>query len=97
MKDKVTSEELGITVKRTVIKVMSRKEFLDVRLLPEIIKTQSWHLLGAEGATHVEMDKLNNQVIFVKYEAIEETKEVAVDELGEAKQDEDESEDIKTD
>jgi len=81
MDDKVTSEELGITVKRTVIKVMSRKEFLDVRLLPEIIKSQSWHLLGAEGATHVEMDKLNSQVIFVKYEAVEETKEVPVEDL----------------
>ncbi len=97
MEDKVTSEELGITVKRTVIKIMSRKEFMAVRLLPEIIKTQSWNLLGADGATHVEIDKIKEEIIFVKYEAVEETRDVPVDELGEAKQDEDGSEDIKTD
>ncbi len=95
MEDKV-SKELGIAVKRTVIKRMTRKEFMAVRLLPEIIKTQSWHLLGAEGATHVELDQLRQDVIFVKYEAIEEERDVPIKEL-EPKQDTDGSQSSETD
>ncbi len=97
MDDQITSKEFGVTIKRTVIKKMTRKEFMAVRLLPEIIKTQSWNLLGAEGATHVEIDQLTKEVIFVRYEAMEETKEVPVEELGVPEQNEDESESSETD
>jgi hypothetical protein len=97
MDDVLTSKELGIAVRRTVIKKMSRDEFMKVKLLPEIIKTQSWHLLDAEGATHVEIDQNTKEIIFVKYEAVEEERDVPVDELGAAEQNEDGSESSETD